>query len=107
MELMEIDSVAETCAKSTTLPGEVSDKYLSRWVYFLLIIETCGTIRRKKTRNWAACMFQNDCCKASTQMRFENICYTGVWEVGGVAQVVWAQREYFRPPFDREALGGS
>ena len=43
----------------------------------------------------------------STQMFYENICYTGVWEVDGAAQVVWVQREYFRPPFDREALGGS
>lgn len=95
MVLMQIDSTEETLVKSTTLAGEVSDKYRSRWVYFPLFIETCGTIRRKEPRNWAACWFQNDCCEAGTQMRYDNICYTGVMEVDGAAQVIWAQREYF------------
>lgn len=59
-----------------------------RWVYFPLLIETCGTMLSQKHN--ASLVTGVEKCSGDVKAE-ENSCVTGVWTINGEAVVAWAQ----------------
>ena len=62
-----------------------------RWVYFPLLIETCGTMREQEYN--ATAREQGKCYDDLRET--ENRCVTGAWTSNGEAVVGWAQSMYY------------
>lgn len=61
--------------------------YKVRWVYFPLLIETCGTMRERKVNSTR---WDEWVCVGEVR-ETENRCVVGAWTVDGEAVVGWAQ----------------
>ena len=65
--------------------------YKVRWVYFPLLIETCGTMKMLKYN--ATARGEGKCYGDLRET--ENRCVTGAWTNNGEAVVGWAQSMYY------------
>lgn len=65
--------------------------YKARWVYFPLLIETCGTSEQRKYN--ATALGEGKCYGDLREI--ENRCVTGAWTNNGEAVVGWAQSMYY------------
>ena len=64
--------------------------YKVRWVYFPLLIETCGTMKERKYNSTAR--GEGKCYGDLRET--ENRCVVGAWTSNGEAVVGWAQRKF-------------
>jgi hypothetical protein len=91
-------SYGKSTAKSTALETEGSDEYQARWVFFPMLVESCGVISRRIKQAADPELVIPEACVDETEHADDQCTLTPHKDSDGNAAVFWAVRKS-TPPF--------